>query len=443
MLSPKDISRIHITAHDFDKAGLNILGYYLKLYIIEQVLNESERTKEATKLVTDLLDYIEAFKNEIETEKDEELAALKLLISDQNKAMAYTLKFTMTLYNSKLLQLKDGPWNNDLKRGLWCCIDLFNCILHLWGDKITDKEPVRKCTKLCKIYLSKLAKGEIGASANDKLDNAIDMAPTQAPVGSTASKNSDHEEEHDYIKYNGEINQNIVTDLENIVDTEEEKVEKSIEDNNREFSTDTYVTSDVSMNKKNNHQTEPETDNKEADNMSGISIPRDDDIANMITEYKKLTDEANQGPAGLSYQKPPTEEEIKKMIKEVEEQDDDVFDDDNEIEKEGTAEPELPQVPNFLPENVPIFIDEPTSEPEHTCDIKIDDSAVVRNTSPQGKSSSKKYSKEEIITMMNKAETIEKIQKLAKYAISALNYDDVPTAKDTLANALDLLKLLE
>ena len=84
------------------------------------------------------------------------------------------LNFTMSLYNEKLKQLKDGPWDVMLKRSLWCCIDLFSCILHLWKENIseTSTNSLQKRIKYCKIYLSKLAKGEIGSSDEKTLDYA-------------------------------------------------------------------------------------------------------------------------------------------------------------------------------------------------------------------------------------------------------------------------------
>lgn len=158
-------ARVVATAKDFDKVGLGIIGYYLQLYAVELILSEEDRSQEMTALATELLDTIEAFKKEIGGESeaedsDKSLHVMNTLIHDQEKAKIYMLNFTMSLYNEKLKQLKDGPWDVMLKRSLWCCIDLFSCILHLWKENIseTSTNSLQKRIKYCKIYLSKLAK---------------------------------------------------------------------------------------------------------------------------------------------------------------------------------------------------------------------------------------------------------------------------------------------
>lgn len=172
-------ARVVATAKDFDKVGLGIIGYYLQLYVVELILSEEDRSQEMTALATELLDTIEAFKKEIGGESeaedsDKSLHVMNTLIHDQEKAKIYMLNFTMSLYNEKLKQLKDGPWDVMLKRSLWCCIDLFSCILHLWKENIseTSTNSLQKRIKYCKIYLSKLAKGEIGSSDEKTLDYA-------------------------------------------------------------------------------------------------------------------------------------------------------------------------------------------------------------------------------------------------------------------------------
>ena len=52
------------------------------------------------------------------------------------------------------------------------------------------------------------------------------------------------------------------------------------------------------------------------------------------------------------------------------------------------------------------------------------------------------YTKNDLANMMDKADKIEKIQRFAKYAISALNYEDISTARDELTKALELLNTM-
>ena len=105
-------------------------------------------------------------------------------------------------------------------------------------------------------------------------------------------------------------------------------------------------------------------------------------------------------------------------------------------------------------DEVPEFIDaDSVNEEEQTVDknedaITKDEQQVVKKevdlTRPSAPSEPaaaehKSYTKDELTKIMDRASKIEQIQKLAKYAISALNYEDLPTAKDELTKALDLL----
>ncbi|GMC41118.1 unnamed protein product [Saccharomyces cerevisiae] len=288
-------ARVVATAKDFDKVGLGIIGYYLQLYAVELILSEEDRSQEMTALATELLDTIEAFKKEIGGESeaedsDKSLHVMNTLIHDQEKAKIYMLNFTMSLYNEKLKQLKDGPWDVMLKRSLWCCIDLFSCILHLWKENIseTSTNSLQKRIKYCKIYLSKLAKGEIGSSDEKTLDYA-------------------------------------------------------------DFADDSEETKDEDV----DHQTS-DLENNNNDKVEGLA-PKD-----QTTSYEPV--------------------------------------DEKEVD---LTRPSAPSEP---------------AAAEH-----------------------KSYTKDELTKIMDRASKIEQIQKLAKYAISALNYEDLPTAKDELTKALDLL----
>lgn len=322
-------ARVVATAKDFDKVGLGIIGYYLQLYAVELILSEEDRSQEMTALATELLDTIEAFKKEIGGESeaedsDKSLHVMNTLIHDQEKAKIYMLNFTMSLYNEKLKQLKDGPWDVMLKRSLWCCIDLFSCILHLWKENIseTSTNSLQKRIKYCKIYLSKLAKGEIGSSDEKTLDYA------------------------------------------DFADDSEETKDEDVD----------YQTSDL--------------ENNNNDKVEGLA-PKD-----QTTSYE---------PA----------DEVPEFIDDA----------DSVNEEEQTVDKNEDAI---------------TKDEQQVVKKKVD---LTRPSAPSEPAAAehKSYTKDELTKIMDRASKIEQIQKLAKYAISALNYEDLPTAKDELTKALDLL----
>lgn len=317
-------TRVVATARDFDKVGLGIIGYYLQLYAVELILSEDERSQEMTGLATGLLDTIEGFKKEVGGESraensDKSVQVMNTLIHDQEKAKVYMVNFTMSLYNEKLKQLKDGPWDVMLRRSLWCCIDLFSCILHLWKESIsaTNVSALEKRIKYCKLYLSKLAKGEIGPGDEKELDYT------------------------DFIDDNEETKDEEVDHLINNLKADDIEMEEAC--------------------------SEDQVNSEEPGDNVPEFIDDSDSMEGEVPERGK-SEEA------------------------------DIHDSEPEVKQK-----EVPPPP-------------PSPSPAH-----------------------KSYSKDELANIMDKSSKIEQIQKLAKYAISALNYEDLPTAKDELTKALELL----
>ena len=78
--------------------------------------------------------------------------------------------------------------------------------------------------------------------------------------------------------------------------------------------------------------------------------------------------------------------------------------------------------------------------------LKVQEAAVKKaqeiKVAEEEEQKNKIYSQLELQKMMDRGSKIETIQKMAKYAISALNYEDIPTARDELSNALELLNTL-
>ncbi|CAG57919.1 uncharacterized protein GVI51_B00979 [Nakaseomyces glabratus] len=385
--------RLVATAQDMERAGLAVVAYYLRLYAVEKLLQLSERSDEVTEAATMLLDQIETFKQEVTGSEDSEADGVKVLLQDSKKAMVYMLNFAMSLYNDKLKQVQDGPWDLTLKRGLWCCIDLFTCVIHLWQSDLQDLSKVAERVKYCKIYLSKMAKGELQkqeAEPNDEeLDKELDNLVTD-----TAKEESGEEkpQELDYADFLGGDDESNDVPLDK---SEEEEVNKLVGD-----SQDNAVT--------------------------------EDDVDDLINKLKMADEDSENEP-------------------------DDLYRSQAD-ENGGSEEPSnlgLPDTPANIPSrklDTPAFVDSSDEDQGSDADVEEKDDAVepVVHTSStpmeqeleELETSKPTYTKNDLANMMDKADKIEKIQRFAKYAISALNYEDISTARDELTKALELLNTM-
>ncbi|QLQ78729.1 hypothetical protein HG537_0B00780 [Torulaspora globosa] len=313
MVSRSVVNRLIATAGDFDVTGLRIIGYYLRLYAIEVILGDEEGTAEFMGQVTDLMECVEEYKQGVEGD-----GSVGELIRDQEKARTYVLNFAMSLYNGKLKQIQDGPWDYTLQRGLWCCIDLFSCVLKLWDDRDGSLE---KRIKYCKVYLTKLARGELG-----------DTPSATAAAAAVARQESEG---------------------------------SSVQ--------------------------EPESSS-------------DDEISAMLKKLR-TADSENEPDESISLPQAPSITPGRDVL------------------------PEAPSIkPGDGPASEPKFID---SEPE--------DQVPEKHKGTENR----RFTQDQLRSIMEKSSQIEKVQKLAKYAISALNYDDIATAKDELIKALEILNALE
>lgn len=368
------ITRILKTAKDFDAIGLIIISYYLRLYLVEKILKEASRPEELTQLASNLLDNIEQFKTDVlASDENDGESNIKLLINDQDKAKLYFINFTMNLYNQKLEQLskmtnnqneeKDASGSDsteqDLMRGFWCCIDLFETILHMWdfetvlenSNNIEEQQQqlIKKRLKYCKLCLSKIAKGELSNGGNR---NVVEGSPRtiyfKEDKGTEEQSSSMDERQKEQ-------------------EEKEEREEKGILGQETD-------TSNVAHNSDINY-----TDDSE----SNFQLPNI--LADITDKEPELIDSDADSEGGMKYNTSGNKEEDKINNKDIP-------------------------------------LDEVQSHHHHHHHHQ--------------------YSKDELVEMMDQTSKIEKVQKLAKYAISALNYEDIVTAKDQLKEALDLLNSL-
>lgn len=401
--------RLIATANDMERAGLAVVAYYLRLYAVERLLsgagvskkssdNDDEtcaasgtgaRSEEVTAAATDLLDQIETFKQAAMGDDDPESQGVKVLLSDSGKAMVYFLNFAMSLYNDKLSQVSTGPYDRTLRQGLWCCIDLFNAVVHIWSKELKDPSKIADRVKYCKVYLSKLAKGELKAKQTEE----------------------EQESELDV-----ELNKLIQSE-----DKGEEETGKDEELDYKDFIADEVPGEDL-----------------EVDQVEGTEKPEEEvkpeDVDDLIEKLKLEEDE------------PPIEFPKKEFKPDVEEGEND--------DQQPTFS--LPSAPASKPEyrDQPTFLDTDEESEEDTVskgsippadeESSNKNASVVRSTTPEKDSVSEKkqYSSNDLMAMMDKASKIEKVQRSAKYAISALNYEDISTARAELTKALQLLDSL-
>lgn len=351
MVSLSTINRLVSTAKDFDVSGLDIISYYLRLYAVEEILAEQGRSRELTEVATELLNNVENYKNGLqESGIDEQKNVTYTLVQNQEKAKVYFSNFAMSLYNEKLTQVQQGPWDINLRRGLWCCIDLFSTIIHLWDD---DQGSMRKRIKYCKLYLSKLAKGEIGATK--KGEEQANEAPEPA-ADSEHGANENEEQETGPAQL----------DYADFID----------------------------------------------DGLEGTSL--EDESTNLINKLRI------------------DDEEERAISKE------EGYEDDNDSTY--NAKNDLPAF--SLPETP---ASEPVSKPAvlpHFLDSEGEDMPDTETETIKKETHHEVYTQAQLHELMDKSTKIEKIQRMAKYAISALNYEDIATAKDELTSALKMLESL-
>lgn len=380
---PTCIKRELKLSGDFEFA-VPVIGYYIKLHLVEELLGLAERTDEVVSTATQLLDKIEGFKQSAEDD------AVKQLLENQTKAKTYFLNFALSLYNEQLSKIQQGAINQDLSRALWCCIDLFGAFLGLWGKSEATEDEVQqsqKRIKYCKVYLSKLARGEL-KPVRPTQENAPDNKDVDSLLSELRKMEGDGEEE-------GEISQ------QGEGKTEEEREGPG-----------------------------PETEGKDPED-SNLDPESVNEFIKSLEEDPSLGDPSESKELELRDSQPEQEQErrdTEELIRKMRELDNDAEEQsDTELQSEG-EEPkfELPSAPTDIGAR-PAFIDS-DDEPEK---VATAPSKVVQQPTH--------FKPEDLKKMWNREDQISEVQKRAKFAISALNYEDIKSAKEELAKALELL----
>lgn len=392
MPNGRTLNRLLIIANDFDRAGLVVHSYYIRLYVVQLLLSDSNKSNEDTKLAATLLNTIEEFKNQHHHEKSdsgEENHIISMLLADQDRAYTYFTNFVMSMYNENILKIHLGEWGSDLdlKKLLWCIADLFQMILQLWEVNESDTALITKRIKIVKFYLSQLLKG--GLCKNGSSNSAT-------------SKPGNIEESKSGISTN-QLDLNISTNpnerrLKNLKDDVARNLSQvPIHDDNT-------CTSQSSFSVKETNFKEDKVPIEQSSRLAlGAKVTQKTGhsgkqvLNRMIGEERQETNITN-----INMNKC-----IKKKTATIKAEDGTIS--ENNHGKKSTMEFE-----NVVDRNP---IKQPTS----------------RSTSD--------YS--ELSSVVSRTNIIEEAQRSSKFAISALNYDDIETARTKLNEALQLLNQLK
>lgn len=176
-----EIDRLKVWCRDLEKVS-SVIGYYIKLYTIQQALTLG--TKESRGLAATLLNEVEEFKRNVTRDGGDEGA--KLVLTDDSKAKTFFINFTMKMQNGLLEGLDVERMQCDTYRGLWCCIDLFKCIVYLWENQLSDAE-LEECKKRAKFAKYIVAKGIKAGSEEETEFEQIKCVESAGDMGTEGS----------------------------------------------------------------------------------------------------------------------------------------------------------------------------------------------------------------------------------------------------------------
>lgn len=392
-----------------------IVSFYCKIYVLEHILTNKLHTKdkEVEKFTIMLLDETEQLK----ATEDE---SLHKVLNDKTLSLSAVMSFAYQIFNQCLqdLQRYDGTTKAQLVSKFKAGLNFMNLLSiftnsadvidfsKLTGGKATDSgsfaELNKSKIKLLKFQLSKVMKDEV-AVQDDELEAELDR------------------------------------ELENINDNGKDVVGKTEDDASADNElglpgAPKFINENTEDNELGLPGTPKFIDNNE-DELNGKKTNEDKDTSNDANE-----DEDISLPKAPHF--PPDDE------------------DENDIK--------LPGAPKFLPDkdishinkssSIQVF---PPGKPEDDNKSNHASSSNDRSHSsssiPPSKAADKAaakpqkstpshrehLTKENVSSMVSKTDQITKIQKHAKFAISALNYEDFDTAEHELLQGLELLRTVK
>lgn len=344
--------RLRGTSEDLEHSGLVAEAYYLKLYLVEFLLRRNK--DDERRLAAELLDELEIIKASV-TSEDEGLLDL---LSDQDKARVYMVHKTLKMYNAVLRRVKNGE---KPLRAMWCCIDLFECVLHLWGNDLgSAKEALEVRIKSGKLWVKSniTSTAKSGSRSPELYEDHAQIAPVSDARNTKLAKPTSPP--RDFAHFN------------------------------------------------------PVTAGSVKDYQINTELPESDDTNFDTAETRNVVDtDANHS------------ETISQPSTDLQDLQDNFSALDVQSKSSETANSETNEKPSSgIPSNnSPIEL-----QPEN--DGKNSENLRSRTTT------------EAMKAMMDQTATISEIQKMCRYTISALSYEDLATARSQLTKALSMLDQL-
>ncbi|CAH2352927.1 hypothetical protein CLIB1423_08S04302 [[Candida] railenensis] len=453
-----------------------VISYYCKIYVLEYILTNKLHTtdKDIEAYTIYMLDETESIK----ADQDPENEGLHRALSDKNISLGIVMEFSYKIFNSCLEELSQYDGSNKLQLigKFRACLNFMNLLSIFYnkpderiewakytGGKAKDHLEFEKLNKeklkVLKFRLSQLIKDEVplkkvdDKDLEDELEKELREIESQATAGAAGQLRNDEEEKVSEVSSKkGEFS--LPSAPQFIDDGEESKSE--VPDTKDEFSLPSA----------------PQFIDDEEDSKSGVPDTKDDiflpSAPKFISEEKDLLPTAPKfidTDEGLLPSAPKNIDENQPHLPSAPtflEAEDEGNDDKHITDNKQGASINLPGAPHFLPEDdendvklpgAPSFLpDDDISHINKDSSIKVypptsrkpsdtPKPVVKQQPTPTPRHVSSHTTKaEDINEIIDKAELIAKVQKHAKFAISALNYEDIKTAEKELLEGLELIR---
>lgn len=358
-----------------------VVSYYLKIYVLEYLLSNKHHTKskENQEFCVSLLDDTERLKN---TEDE----ALSKILNLKQLSFNAVMSFAYRIFNSSLQELGKA-----------------------------DEERTNKKHLISKLRASITFMELLSVFTNEE-DESIDFAKvTGGKAGNAKEFENITKQKLRMLKFH------LTRILKDQASTDKKHLEK-------EFESELEKKEDFSN---------PVTDEEELKRESKSDVVLD---AGVNDAKEGTTDTHTKDTEGEERFPPAIENELglpsaPKFVPETQEEAD-----------------EPPPPASFLPPQDPLKSRKSSAikiyppESQHSSKPGPETHSFVPDTHRHSASlsnSGQRLTKENVSSLLNTADLISKIQKHAKYAISALNYEDLATAEKELCDGLDLLRVIK
>ncbi|EAZ63100.2 predicted protein [Scheffersomyces stipitis CBS 6054] len=378
-----------------------VVSYYCKFYVLEYILSNKLHTKseEIQTFTIALLDTTEAIKKSTEDE------SVHKVLNDRSLSLSMVLSFSYKLFNSCLESLSNftRSTNKPALVGKFRATLNFLSLLSIFtsnddstvdwnkltGGKASDAKSFealnKEKIKVLKYQLSKIIKDEI-----------------------------EYKDEPTDLELEEELNKDAPTELVDLSGLDDVSAKK--EDEGQEL--DTFKLPGAPS-----FLPDVSTSTNEANGFPSTPLFLDDDDIADAKDVKATGGDADVSLPGVPHF-PPEDS-----------------DSNNEVK--------LPGAPKYLPDDDITHINKSSSiqvfppDPEKKRTSSVSSSRKPSTTHSSAQAHHHHITKENIAAIVDTSESISKVQKHAKFAISALNYDDIDTAEKELLQGLELIRLLK